>query len=64
MQNEIKSAEHNLQYPSGSVEDEGLKKISYCGQANTVIQDKESKYKLYNKYQKLQKRIVESIKDL
>lgn len=26
MQNEIKSAKHNLQYPSGSVEDEGLKK--------------------------------------
>lgn len=26
MQNEIKSAKHNLQYPSGSVQDEGRKK--------------------------------------
>lgn len=39
---EAKNTKHNLQYPSGSVEDEGLKK-SYSSQANTVIQGKESK---------------------
>lgn len=64
MQNEVRNTEQNLQYPSGSVQDEGLKKTSCCGQANAVIQDKESKYKFYNKYRKLCKRTSEALRDL